>query len=157
MLTNQQNWVAVQTSQQAGTLTAAVINFQSGDTGKWHTADDNKLLNDAGISGQGNIAAVALNDHFLYVGTQGAIVRVDSNGLDKANILSFSSLGSPNSTLPLSIAVTNSPSGYPMYFVVDTNRGSHSPTGLLYKYNGTSANLIPAHLELMESLMYIQA
>lgn len=142
VLTNQNGWVGTQTVQQSGTLSAAVINFHDGDTGMWTTAADSKLLLDAGISGQGNIAAIDLNDYYMYVGTQGAIVRIDSNGIDVSNIISFGSLGLPVTSVPISIAATNDPSGFPMYIVVDTAGNQNATFGIMYKYDGATASMI---------------
>ena len=44
ILTNSKGWVAVQTAQQGGTLTSAVVSYTEGDSGSFHTVMDKYLL-----------------------------------------------------------------------------------------------------------------
>ncbi len=140
VLTNNVGWVAAQTQQEAGTLNALAINYTDGDTLGWTTAMDGKKMESLGFMGMSNVSGMGLSDYYMYCLMNKRIVRV--NNLGPINLTS----DVIDLTIPYganaaakSIAVANTPSGYPVYIVVDTtNSFGNSSNGFLCKYDGVN-------------------
>jgi len=142
VLTNNVGWVAVQTAQQGGRLTTSVISYQQGDTGTWKTSMDGHKLFE--LIGQGlNVHSIALSDYWLYTSVNNYITREKESApinisTDIFNINTYiTGLGS-NSKI-IGMALANTPSGFPLYFILDTNNRN---IGQLYKFDGTTATAI---------------
>ncbi len=146
VLTNNTGWVAVQTSQEAGTLNALVVSYTHGDTGTWKTAMDGKMMNALGL-GSVNVGGMGLSDYYMYCLMGKYIIRIHNSAAinmssDVINVTSAISGLNSNSTVK-SIAAANQSTGYPIYFVVDTTGSfGNSSNGVLYKYNGTTYSVI---------------
>ncbi len=143
VLTNNVGWVAVQTSQEAGTLNALVISYTNGDSGTWKTAMDPTMLQKLGLNGgMSNVSGMGLSDYYMYCLMGKYIIRVhNSSPINNANdVRDATAIPGMNSKASVkSIAVANHSSGYPIYFVVDTTGNfGNSTNGLLIKYDGTS-------------------
>lgn len=141
--TNTKGWAAVLTKESANeAFSSAVISFNNGDTGSWHTAIDNYLLEQLGYEFE-PLGVIALSDYYLYATTQKYIARVNGNNqIDTSNIIDItkrvSGIDSTTSKLA-ALAVANSVSGYPFYIVVDSVGSSlAAPKGKLYKYDGNN-------------------
>lgn len=150
VLTNQTGWVAVLTSQEAGTLTASVINFNNGDTAQYQTAYDNFIFNELGFNTNA-VRDIALSDYYLYVSGQEIIGRLsDTDAPSSANVIRLSDFSNmPTGARAKSLAVTNDPSGYPFYAVIDSTGDINNSTGDLFMYNGSAFTAIapPAGIE----------
>ncbi|MBK9543994.1 MAG: T9SS type A sorting domain-containing protein [Bacteroidetes bacterium] len=139
VLSNTNNWVAVQTSQEAGTLNALVISFDGGAT--WQTAMDSYMMNQLGFQSQ-NVSGMSLTDYYMYCLMGKYIVRVNSASAinpstDLIDITTAISGISSNSQVK-AIAAGNTSTGYPFYCIVDTTGQFGSNPGLLYKCDGTT-------------------
>ena len=138
VLSNQNNWVAVQTSQEAGTLNALVISYDGGTT--WSTAMDGGYMNSIGLNSS-NVSGMTLSDYYMFCLMGKYIIRVtnghDIQPSDITNIATAIGGISSNSQVK-AMAVANTPDGYPYYIIVDTTGQFGSNPGMLYKYDGTS-------------------
>lgn len=141
VLSNQNGWVAVKTSQQGGTLTAAVISYSEGDSGTFKTAIDGYILNQiTTVAGNGSVNAIGLSDHYLYVGMGKYLIRLnDTSTYGPHNIVAetdtIPGIGSAYNICD--IAVTNNSTGYPVYLVLNL-----AEYGSVYKFDGNSFTLI---------------
>lgn len=123
VLANQNNWVAVQTSQEAGTLNALVISYDGGAT--WTTAMDGWMLNQLGIQGMGNVSGMTLTDYYMFCLMGKYIVKVSNAGpvnpaTDITNITTAIAGMSSNASVK-GIAAGNNGNGYPYYVLVDSS------------------------------------
>ena len=140
VLSNQNNWVAVQTSQEAGTLNALVISYDGGTT--WTTAMDGWMMNQLGFQGMGNVTGMTLTDYYMFCLMGKRIVRVSNAGpvnpgTDVTDITTAIAGMNPNATVK-GIAAGNNGNGYPYYILVDsTGQFGNSPCDI-YRYDGTS-------------------
>ncbi len=139
VLSNMNNWIAVQTSQEAGTLNALVISYDGGTS--WTTAMDGYMMNHAGMNSQ-NVTGMGLSDYYMYCLMGKYVIRIHDGapitGSDILNITTELSGINTNSTVK-SIAVANSSSGYPIYMVVDTTGQMFGSTGTVYKKTSSGA------------------
>ena len=143
VITNTQNMVAVQTSQEAGTLNAIVMSMDGGAT--WTTAMDAPTMQRYGYNAQ-NTSCMTMNDYNIYCGLGKYIVRRNANALNTAtDIMDISAMvsGINMNTTVKGIAVGNNATGIPMYIVADTTGqfGSNF-NGILYKYDGSSTMMM---------------
>ncbi|MCD4697363.1 MAG: hypothetical protein K8S16_14100, partial [Bacteroidales bacterium] len=131
VLANQAGWIALQSGEITPNLSAAVISYNGGSF--FETAFDPFILNQ--LTGQfRNVTALALSDHYLYVGLEQFLVRTNqtTSGMNQL-VLNIDTLPGivPGSWISW-IATSNNPSGFPMYFVVR----EPSQKTRLYKYYG---------------------
>ncbi len=144
-LSNQKNWVAEFTNDTYGDISAAVISFQNGDTGTWHTAMDGVLFEQMGYT-NGKVFNIGMSDYYLYTLFKNYIVRIDTGKIDSSDIINiYNRITSIDSSASLiSIAVANTASGYPFYVVIDSSGSTEAyPNGQLYKYDGSIFTKIP--------------
>jgi hypothetical protein len=140
VLSNNVGWVGVQTSQEAGTLNAIVVSFDNGDTNTWRTAMDNLTMQDLGYNGMYQVSGMGLSDYYLYCLMNSHVFRVNDLGpIDPVqDVINLSSMFG-NNVRARSIAVANSPSGYPVYMVLDTTSNfGMSTEGFIVKYDGST-------------------
>lgn len=140
VLTNNVGWVAVQTSQEAGTLNALVVSYDNGDTATWQTAMDGKVMQSLGYNGMFNVSGMGLSDYYMYCLMNTHVVRVHNTGAvnTSSDVIDMTTQYGNNARVT-SVAVANDPSGYPIYMVVDTSSNyGMSTSGILVKYDGTS-------------------
>ena len=136
VLTNSTGWVAVQTSQEAGTLTSSVISFSNGDKGSWKTALDGQTFKDNGFNQIQSVSIIALSDYWMYTSAGTAVGRINQSGVDKNGFITVSTLSGMNSNSRVNaMAVANHSSGYPLFLVIDAN--GMNTGGVLYEYNGS--------------------
>lgn len=135
VLTNQSDWVGVQTSQEQGTLTAAVISYANGDTGTWKTAFDG-YISQHQFNGQSfdQVKCIDLTDYNFYVGSGKSVFAINQSTSQK--LFDVSSIH--QNAAVLKIAATNNNTGYPMYLAVDTTNNPNSSEAAFYKYDGSS-------------------
>ncbi|MFN8155351.1 MAG: T9SS type A sorting domain-containing protein [Bacteroidia bacterium] len=140
VLTNQNNWVAVQTSQEAGTLNALVISYDGGTT--WTTAMDGWMMNQLGFQGMGNVSGMTLTDYYMFCLMGKRIVKVSNAGpvnpsTDVVDITAAIAGMNSNATVK-GIAAGNNSNGYPYYILVDsTGQFGNNPCDI-YRYDGTT-------------------
>lgn len=134
VLTNSIGWVALRTQQHGGTLNAAVISWNGGDSGTFKTLVDNYYLNTyikPGV-GQQNVNAIAISDYWVYVALGYYVTRFMDTTTLRAHTIRLRSDTVWNATgdkTISSIAISASKTGYPFYYT--TNAGE------LFKFNGT--------------------
>lgn len=144
VLTNNVGWVAVQTSQEAGTLNALVVNYNDGDTASWSTAMDGKTMQSLGFNGMYNVSGMGLSDYYMYCLMNQYVIRVhDVAPINNAqDVIDITSVYGPNATVK-SIAVANDPSGYPIYMIIDTtNSFGTTSNGFISKYDGVNFSVL---------------
>lgn len=134
---NAKGWVAVQTAEQGGTLTAEVLSYAEGDSGTFFTAIDPYLLHQINPMYNANVTASALSDHYLFVGMQQFLIRLnDTIPLAESCIIArtdtISGIGSDYNILGL--ASPNDSSGYPLYLILGS--GSTAEVYKLDTING---------------------
>ncbi|MBL0104656.1 MAG: hypothetical protein IPP51_13375 [Bacteroidetes bacterium] len=137
VLTNTNNWVAVQTSQEAGTLNALVVSFDGGNS--WATAMDGGYES-IGLSSS-NVSGMSLTDYYMFCLMGKYIIRVsDAHSIQNSDITNIATAisGISSNSQVKAIAVANTPDGYPYYAVVDTTGQFGSNPSLLYKFDGTT-------------------
>lgn len=140
VLTNQNNWVAVQTSQEAGTLNALVISYDGGTT--WTTAMDGWMMNQLGLNGMNNVSGMTLTDYYMFCLLGKHIVRVNNSGpvnpaTDVVDITAAIP-GMNTNALVKGIAAGNNGNGYPYYILVDSTGQFGNNSSALYRYDGTT-------------------
>lgn len=131
--TNYRGWVGLNTAQQGGTLTAAVISYSDGDSGTFQTAVDPWMLKQIDMSYFASVTAAGLSDHYFYVGMDKFLLRFN----DTTTFGSYRIVAKTD-TIPLigmnysirSLAVANHVTGYPVFMVL----GQGSSTSL-YRYD----------------------
>ena len=136
---NIKGWIATFTKENAGSLSAIEVSFQNGDTGTWKTAIDPYLLNSMGYSND-KVNGMGLSDYYIYGLLRNYIVKINDNGFDSSDIINIYDQISGLDSLDYarSIAIANSPSGFPFYVVIDSSESTvNSPNGKLYKYDGS--------------------
>ncbi len=139
MLTNTQGWVGVQTSQEAGTLTSAVISFADGDTGTWRTAFDGYISSSMfGGGTHDQVKCVTLTDYNFYVGSGSSVYTINETATTK--LVDASSIAS--NAKVLKIAAANNATGLPLYLAIDTDDNPNNQEADLYKYDGASFTLL---------------
>jgi hypothetical protein len=142
ILANRKGWVAVQTNQQGGTLSSAVISFSGGDTLSWKTVLDRQLLEKlTGSPANGN-TAMTLSDHWMYMGMGNYLARYNDTTSFNSSMLvakTDTMAGVPVNAQIRSLAVANSTSGYPVFMCIG---GNSVNSGKLYKYESTGFSLI---------------
>ena len=148
VLTNNVGWVAVQTSQEAGTLTSSIVSFSDGDTGTWRTAMDGALLQSYGLAHQ-SVNGIALSDYWMYVLNRNYITRLNNTKpFDPfTDILDIRSMpGMHPDATARSIAVANNSMGFPYYITVDTTNSFQGGNAGLYKVGpgGIAALALPS-------------
>ncbi len=140
VLTNQTNWVAVQTSQEAGTLNALVISYDGGST--WTTAMDGWMLNQLGIQGMGNVSGMTLTDYHMFCLMGKYIIKINNLGPvnPSTDITDVSTAigGLSTNAVVKGIAAGNNGNGYPYYILVDSSGQFGNTPCQVYRYNGTS-------------------
>ncbi len=140
ILSNQTNWVAVQTNHPKNKYSSVVISFANGDTNTYKTAIDPTMLNNFGY-GSYTVSAIALSDYNLYAALGPCIVNVGSGPINSStdikNIVSTISGLVSTSTIN-SIAVANNSNAYPYYIAIDEIGNENGYNRNLYKYNGTA-------------------
>lgn len=144
VLTNNVGWVAVQTSQEAGTLNALVVNYNEGDTSSWKTAMDAKTMQAMGINGMQSVSGMGLSDYYMYCLMNKYVIRVHESAPinNVQDIIDITSEYGSNAVVK-SIAVANTPSGYPIYMIVDTsNTFGNTGNGFISKFDGTNFTII---------------
>jgi hypothetical protein len=146
VLTNSNGWVGVLTQQHGGNLSSAVLSKMNGSYNTFFTVLDNFYLKyDHPTTGPSSVTAIALNDYRFFVAMQNYLYYY--NGFKRIQIADISTVtGMPTGAGILSIAVSNSITGYPLYIVVSSTSGY----GDLFKYDGTSftAILLPGSLKV---------
>ncbi len=136
VLTNNIGWVAAYTSESGG-INSSIISFSNGDSGTWKTAADPFMLKNWGI-GLSPTKNIGLSDYYMYSLLGTTIVRQNASGINLASdIIDASNGGTIQGIYVTGIAIANTSSGYPFYFVMDTT-GTANPCGKLYKYDGTT-------------------
>lgn len=140
VLANQNNWVAVQTSQEAGTLNALVISYDGGTT--WTTAMDGWMMNQLGLQGMNNVSGMTLTDYYLFCLMGKRIVKVSNAGpvnptTDVLDITTAIPGMNANASVK-GIAAGNNGNGYPYFILVDTTGQFGNNPASLFKYDGTS-------------------
>ncbi len=139
VLTNQNGWVAVQTSQEAGTLNALVISYDGGTT--WTTAMDGSMLQSLGKQMQ-NTSGMSLTDYHMFCLDGKYISKVSNAGPinPSTDILDITTAipGINSNASVKAIAVANNGNGYPYYAMIDTSGQFGSTPSPLYKFDGTT-------------------
>ncbi len=146
VLANQSGWVAVRTAQSGGTLTSAVISFSEGDSGTFKTAMDHVMLQqiDPAFNAM-SVSGIGLSDHYLFVGLRQYLVRLnDTSTYGLHNVVgrtdTISGIGTDY--IIQDMAVANSVSGYPVYFVASA---STLDGGNLFKFDGVGFTQIATY------------
>lgn len=139
IITNSKGWVAVQTAQQGGTLTSAVVSYSEGDSGSFHTAMDKYLLHQIqpAFSPQ-SVTGMGLSDHYQYIGLEQYLVRInDTSTYGIHNVISRTDTitGIGANYRILDIAVANDETGYPVFLITGT---SGNEGGTIYRFDGTN-------------------
>ncbi len=146
IISNQKNWVATYTQEPLGGVSSAEISFQNGDTGTWHTAIDPYMLESFGYD-TSTLTNICMSDFHLYVTFDKYIARIDTSSTDSADVFDVSTklIGFGFNNFIASMIVSNKPTGYPYYLVIDSGiiANSSASAGKLYKYNGTFFSKIP--------------
>lgn len=140
VLSNLNGWVGVQTAEQGGTLTSAVISFNNGDYGSFETAFDGYRLKHLDNSyGRRNTTAIGMSDYWFYIGLEEALTRIyDGYTIGTSTIvLDMTSVG-VNTRINW-IAVPNTVSGYPVLLVANVPGNQY---GKLYSFDGTTVTEI---------------
>ena len=139
VLSNMHGWVAVQTSQEAGTLNALVISYDDGAT--WTTAMDGWMLQQLGLQSQ-NTSGMSLTDYYMFCLNGKYITKMNNGGpvnpaTDVMDITSaIAGIGS--TAIVKGIAVANNSNGYPFYAIVDSSGQFGNMPCPLYRYDGTT-------------------
>ncbi len=139
ILTNQNNWVAVQTNHPKGRYSSAVISYSNGDTNTWKTVADPEQLTQWGFASH-HVSAIALSDYYLMVALGPFIVKKGSGAINPSTDItnSISSVGGlPLKSTINSIAIANNANAYPYYIAIDTNGFTNGYNRLLYKFDGS--------------------
>ena len=153
IVTNSNGWVGVLTQQYGGTLSAAVLNTNDGTPGFYFTFVDNFYLKyDHPSAGPATVTAIAMNDNDFFAAIGSYIYKSvasssSANGISRTTLADLSTVtGMPSTPAVLSLAVSNSSTGYPMYLVVGNSPNDNM--GDLYKYDGTTFTLMTLPLSL---------
>lgn len=151
---NNIGWVAAQTSEQGGTLAAAVISFAEGDTGTWKTGMDAYTLHK--LIGDGrNLHSMALSDYWMFSSVNNYITRVRESAPINVttDIFDMETYIGPfgEDDRIISMAISNTATGFPMVFVLDTDFNN---IGELYYFDGSTATLLgtPHHSDSVMSV-----
>lgn len=140
VLTNQTNWVAVQTSQEAGTLNALVISYDGGAT--WTTAMDGWMMNQLGFQGMGNVSGMTLTDYYMFCLMGKRIVKITNaapiNPTTDVIDITSAIAGMNTNAIVKGIAAGNNSNGYPYYILVDSTGQFGNTPCPVYRYDGTS-------------------
>lgn len=136
VISNQNGWIGVLTSQEAGTLTSSVISYDNGDT--WQTALDNETVKSlGGNTGPGAVRAIDLTEDHMFASVGQSIAKIDHEG-KRSLIVDYSTLG--NNAVVSSIAAAKYADL--IYMVADLSGDFNASNGTLYKYNGSSFDQI---------------
>jgi hypothetical protein len=145
ILSNVKGWAAAHIGSADSLTNASIISYFNGDSGSWKTAVDRYLLNQLGYSSY-IVSGTGLSDYWFYSLMGPLIIRVDSGTLNSNNIIDItkSISGIDTSNEAISIAISNTQSGYPFYVVIDTSSVNigQDAHGILYKYDGTAFSAV---------------
>lgn len=134
--TNYRGWVGLNTAQQGGTLTAAVISYSDGDSGTFQTAVDPWMLKQIDMSYFASVTAAGLSDHYFYVGMDKFLLRFNDTttfGYHRIVAVTDTISGIGTNYSIRSLAVANHVTGYPVFMVL--GQGSSSS---LFRYDTTA-------------------
>lgn len=117
VLANAKGWIATHNLgiQRTG---VALINFNDGDSLSWRAFADSISLSSYGYK-VGIVSDIYLSDYFAYASIDQLITMTNKDTTIVIDVSSYSNYA-PKSSI-LSLAASNSASGYPIYLVVDTN------------------------------------
>jgi len=143
VLANSKGWVTLRTTQQGGTLTAAVVSYTQGDSGTFHTAMDNDILHQINPAyNPQSVTGMGLSDHYQYIGLEQFLVRInDTSTYGPHNVVTRTDTitGIGTNYRILDMAVANQSTGYPVFLIAGA---SWNEGGSLYKFDGSAFSLL---------------
>ena len=134
VLTNQNGWVAVLTGFSSSQLSASVISYNDGNS--FQTAIDGYLMGML-VPNPSEVTGIALSNHYLYTASGQYLLRQNDTSTFGENMIVLDIDTVPwifSGSMITSIAVADSPDGFPVYGVIDDFSGFNH----FFSYDGIS-------------------
>ncbi len=140
VVTNNNGWVIAlnEELEGKGELKSVTLNYNNGKPEDWFTLMDSYTMSSLGY-GDVSPVTVALSDYYAYASFSHYLLMKDKN--NKFTITDvLKKLNYPDSSQIVSIAPTNSPTGYPVYLAIDTSYTTNDESGIvahvIFEYDG---------------------